>query len=82
MTRAHSKKGRLTTIEIIVIIVGLVFAVTVGIGGIMEAKADNKNETKEIKVADYIYKVCDKNNLIYTYQGVGITVSPNDPQCN
>jgi flagellar basal body-associated protein FliL len=81
MTRANPKKGRLTPIEIIVIMVVLVFAVTVGVGGIMEAKADNKNEIQKIKVADYVYKLCDETNLIYIYTGDGITVSPNDPQC-
>jgi hypothetical protein len=81
MTRANPKKGRLTPIEIIVIMVCLVFIVTVGVGGIMEATAHNDNEVEKTKVADFIYKVCDGNNLIYTYTGEGIAVSPHDPQC-
>lgn len=84
MTRANSKKGRLTPIEIIVIMVGLVFAVTVGIGGIMEAKADNKNKNPrkgQVEIAEYVYKLCDEKNLIYIYRGKGITVIPNNRQC-
>lgn len=84
MTRANPKKSRLTPIEIIVIIVGLVFAITVGIGGIMEAKADNKNKNPrkgEVDIATYVYKFCDEKNLIYIYRGKAITVIPNNRQC-
>ena len=84
MTRANPKKSRLTPIEIIVIMVGLVFAITVGIGGFMEAKADNKNKNPRqgrVEVADYVYKLCDEKNLIYIYRGAGIAVIPNNRQC-
>lgn len=84
MTRAHSKKGRLTPIEIIVIIFGFVFIVTVGIGGVMEAKAGNNNQNPKqglVELNGYIEKICDGPNLIYTGTE-SIAVSPNDPQCN
>jgi flagellar basal body-associated protein FliL len=85
VTRVNRKKGRLTPIEIIFILVVLVFAITVGIGGFMEAKADNNNKNPRqgrVEVADYIYKLCDEKNLIYIYRGEGIFVTPNSRQCN
>ena len=84
MTRANPKKSRLTPIEIIVIMVGLVFAVTVGIGGIMEAKANNNNKNPrqgKVEIANYLYKLCDEKNLVYIYGGKGIFVTPNSRQC-
>lgn len=83
MTRANPKKGRLSVPEIVLfLVVGTVGLILV-IGGLAsDAEAHNDNvKTGQVEVTKYIDKVCDKNNLIYTYVSEGIAVSPNDPQC-
>ena len=84
MTRANPKKGRLSVPEIVLFLTVGTVGLILLIGGLASgAEAHNNNvKTGEVKVTKYIDKVCDKNNLIYTYVSEGIAVSPNDPQCN
>ena len=84
MRRVNRKKGRLSAPELLLfLLVGTVGLILV-LGGLFSgAEAHNENvKTGQVKVTKYIDKVCDNNNLIYTYTGEGIAVSPNDPQCN
>ncbi len=63
---------------------GITFAMGLLIGGLSqeEAGANNTNpKTGEVDVNNYIEKICDGPNLVYTVTR-GITVSPNDPQCD
>lgn len=83
MRRVNQKRGRLSAPELLLcLIVGSVAIILLLGSFFSDAEAHNNNvKTGEVEVADYVYKLCDKNNLIYIYRGDGITISPNDPQC-
>lgn len=66
----------------IVIAIGSIVAIVVLITGFMSPADARDNKIKgKVKVSGYLYKQCDGYNLIYTYNGKAVTVSPDDPQC-
>lgn len=84
MRRVNRERGRLSAPELFLfLLVGAVGLILVLGGLVSGAEAHNENvKTGKVEVTKYIDKVCDNNNLIYTYTGEGIAVSPNDPQCD
>jgi hypothetical protein len=77
-------QGSFGPLEITFFLVGITFAMALLIGGLSqeEAGANNTNpKTGEVYITNYIEKICDGPNLVYTVTR-GITVSPNDPQCS
>ena len=78
-----SNYGSFSPAEITFFLVGITFAIALLIGGIasQDAGANNTNpKTGEVYITNYIEKICDGSNLVYTVTR-GIAVSPNDPQC-
>lgn len=82
--RVNQHNGNSSSSAPVVLVLGLVafiFAlVMVGLSQ-EEAGANNNNpKTGEVYITNYIEKICDGSNLVYTVTR-GIAVSPNDPQC-
>ena len=79
-----NKKRSSNSIPIIIMLGAFAFVLALLVTGIALENADagnNNVKTGEVRVTSYIDKICDGPNLVYTVTR-GITVSPNDPQCN
>jgi flagellar basal body-associated protein FliL len=84
MTRAHRRKSKSPDTHIVFIVVIIVLAVFMAsiLMFASGAEANNDNVTKgKVKVSTGLFKICDGKNLVYTFYGNAVAVSPNDPQC-